>query len=69
MAKTNETANDTAKPLWRVNFQYIAPNALLRQGSIIIEGKDSNEATETATERLKDMPNFKGARITVVKKF
>lgn len=42
----------TTKKLFKVTFNYAAPNGLLRSGALIVEATNITEAQKDATEKL-----------------
>lgn len=51
--KTKSTNVATGLVLYRVNYQYVAKNGALRQGSIVVEAKDITEAQRAAPDKIR----------------
>lgn len=67
MANANETTTATG-PLYKINFSWVGPNAVLRTGAIVLPAKNKAEAWEAGAAKLKSL-NHPHAKITGVKEY
>lgn len=62
-------AHQMAIEQWQVGFKYLK-DGFIRTSSIVITGaKDAEAAKAAASEKLKQMPNFSGFKLTSVKPY